>query len=98
MSKYNINNLMNKISNESKNDIWFSNSCGMGLNICFQDYRVLNYYKKECKNTSDTKVLQKFSDIGYNVSYQDKYSNDVYFCLKKKYFNRRTAETLFFNA
>lgn len=85
MSKLNINNSMNKIPNETKNEIWFSNSCGGDIDSSFRDYIVQKYYKKECKNTSDTKIWQKCSDIGYNVSYQDKFANDVYLFLKKKF-------------
>lgn len=85
MSKLNISNNLNKKLNKTKNDIWFSNSCGGDIDSSFQNYIVQKYYKKECKNTLNTKKWQKCSDIGFNVAYQDKYTNDVYLFLKKNF-------------
>ena len=78
MPKFNMKKEMNKISNECENDIWFTNSWGGDIDGNFQNYIVQKYYKKECKNTSNTNVWEKCSDIGHNVSYQDKYADDVY--------------------
>lgn len=79
--KNNIHNLMNKILNKQKNDVWFSNSCGLDVAINFQDYIIDKYYTDKCKNKKNNDIWQKCSDFGYKKAYINKYANDVYLFL-----------------
>ena len=53
---------MNKIINNTKNEIWFSNSCGGDIDLSFQDYIVQKYYKKLIK-VHQIQKYEKCSDM-----------------------------------